>query len=87
MRLPRMTTRRWMVVVLIASVLLGVLVMLRRAAHFMRLALLHEHMAHLLRSTTGPSADPKGADHNERLARKYQRAAARPWLAIEPDSE
>jgi hypothetical protein len=29
----------------------------------------------------------KGADHNERLARKYQRAAARPWLAIEPDSE
>ncbi len=84
MRLPRMTTRRWMVAVLVASVL-GGLVMLRRAAHFMRLALLHEHMAHLLRSTTGPSADPKGADHNERLARIYQRAAACPWLPVAPD--
>ena len=87
MRLPRMTTRRWMVVVVVASPLLGVFVTLRRAAHFMRLAKVHEQLARLLRSTTGPSADPKGADHNERLARKYQRAAARPWLAIEPDSE
>jgi hypothetical protein len=85
MRLPRMMTRRWMVAVLVASVLLGGLVMLRRAAHFMRLALLHEHMAHHLRSQTGPSADPKGVDHNERLARIYQRAAARPWLPVEPD--
>ena len=76
-----------MVVVLIASVLLGGFVMRRRAAHFMRLAAVHEQLARLLRSTTDASVDPKGADHNERLARKYQRAAARPWLAIEPDSE
>jgi hypothetical protein len=87
MRLPRMTTRRWMVVVVVASLLLGAFVTWRRAAHYMRLAAVHEHWAHLLRSTTGPSADPKGADHHERLARKYQRAAARPWLPIEPDSE
>jgi hypothetical protein len=82
-----MTTRRWMIAVVVASLLLGAFVTLRRAAHFMRLAALHEQMAHLLRSTNGPSADPKGADHHERLVRKYQRAAARPWLAIEPDSE
>jgi hypothetical protein len=87
MRLPRMTTRRWMVVVVVASLLLGAFVTLRRAAHFMRLAAAHEALAQLLRSSTGQSADPKGADHNERLAKKYQRAAARPWLAIEPDSE
>jgi hypothetical protein len=80
-----MTTRRWMIAVLIASVLLGCFVMLRRAAHFMRLAALHEHLAHHQRSQPGPSATPKDADHNERLARKYERAAARPWLPVEPD--
>ena len=85
MQFPRMTTRRWMVAVLITSVFLGGLVMLRRSAHFMRLAVLHEHTAHHLRSQTGPSADPQGVDHNERLARKYQRAAARPWLPVEPE--
>jgi hypothetical protein len=76
-----------MVVVVVASLLLGAFVTLRRATHFMRLADVHEEWTQLLRSTTGLSADPKGADHHERLAMLYQRAAARPWLAIEPNSE
>ena len=76
-----------MAAVLVVSVLLCGFVMLRRAAHFMRLAAFHSHMAHYLRSATGLAADPKGADHNERLARMYQRAAARPWVAIQPEKE
>jgi hypothetical protein len=74
-----------MIAVLIASVLLSGFVMLRRAAHFMRLAAVHEHLAYQLRPAAGPSTDPKGADHNEKLARMYQRAATRPWLPVEPD--
>jgi hypothetical protein len=62
MQLLRMTTRRWMIAVLIASVLLGGFVMLRRAAHFMRLAVLHEDLAHHLRSTTGPSVGVSAAN-------------------------
>jgi hypothetical protein len=85
MQFHRMTTRRWMVAVLIAPVLLGALVKLRRSVHFMRLAVLHEHTAHHLRSQTCPSADPKGVYRNERPARKCQRAASRPWLPVEPD--
>jgi hypothetical protein len=74
-----------MVAVAVVALLFGVIVTWRRAAYYMRLAALHEHLAQHLRSQTGPSADPKGADHNERLARLYQRAAARPWLPVEPD--
>ncbi len=74
MRLPRMTTRRWMVAVLTVSLLLGAFVMLRRAAQFMRLAAVHENLADHLRGTAGPAGDLRAAEHNERLARMYQRA-------------
>jgi hypothetical protein len=85
MRLPRMTTRRWMVAVAGVALLVGAFVTLQRAAYFMRLAAAHEHFAHHLRSTAGPAGDQTAAEHNERLARRYQRAAARPWLPVEPD--
>jgi hypothetical protein len=85
MRLPRMTTRRWMVAVGVVALLFGAFVTLRRAAYFMRLAAAHEHFAHYLRSTAGPAGDQTAAEHNERLARLYERAAARPWFQVEPE--
>jgi hypothetical protein len=75
-----------MVAVTVAAALLGAVVTLRRAAHFMRLAVLHEHMSQRIRSQTKLTLDDmRSADDNEMLARKYQRAAARPWLTVEPD--
>ncbi len=82
----RMTTRSLMIVVLFASLLLGAFVMLRRAAHDMRLAAFHERLAHHLHSKTGASEAPKLADHHEKLARQYERAAARPWLSVDPET-
>ncbi len=83
--IPRMTTRRWMIVILTVSLLLGAIVMWRRAAYFMRLAALHEMLANDLRIKADPMGDVRAAEHNERLARMYQRAAVRPWLSVEPD--
>lgn len=57
-RLPRMTTRRWMVAVAVASLLLIAFVTLRRAARYTRLAAAHAHMAQTLRSTRGPWVNP-----------------------------
>jgi hypothetical protein len=85
MKIPRMTIRRWMIVMVIVAVALGVLVTLRRAADFMRLAALHRDVAHWIRRSPGPGADPKLIAHHEDLARKYERAAARPWLPIDTD--
>ncbi len=85
MRLPRTTTRRWMVAVAIVAFALVTFVFLRRSAHFMRLAAFHNDMARAIRSSPGSGADPKRADRLEELARKYERAAARPWLSVEPD--
>ncbi len=86
MRLRRMTTQRWMVAVLVASLGLGAVVTVRGSAHYMRLAAFHAQLAHHLHSKTGPSGDPKLADHHERLAPRYERAAARPWLSVDPET-
>ena len=45
MRLPRMTTRRWMVVVVVVGVLMGGVHVKRRSDAFLRRAELHNRMA------------------------------------------
>jgi hypothetical protein len=97
MRLPRMTTRRWMAVVLVASLLLGVLVMSRRAAHFMRLAAFHKQAAIKIprwvirvnargdRLSHAASPEQRLLDYHRKLAHKYENAAQHPWLPVEPD--
>jgi hypothetical protein len=83
MRLPRMTTRRWTIAVAVVALLLGAYVTWHRAVHFIRLAALHAAEAQMIRSS--PSDDPRLADYHEGLARKYERASARPWLLVDPD--
>ena len=97
MQLPRMTRRRWMVVVAVAALLLGAVAILRRRAHFQVLADYHAEMARHARFDHGSIIRPNGAyvhiplaapslvDYHEDMARKYERAARYPWVPVEPD--
>ena len=98
MRLPRMTTRRWMIAMAIFAVGLATV------AHFRGLALrqraaYHEKIEKLATATVGELALaarwPKAAaqvranaairDRHARLKEKYWRAARYPWLPVGPD--
>jgi len=90
MRLPRMTTRRWMITVGVVGVMLGTwLGMCRRREQF-------ERMAHIYDSPPAPifMNAPSGDElaRADRLviwriemAEKYRQAARRPWLPVSPD--
>ena len=77
MRLPRMTTRRWMIVVAVAALLTGWFVLARRSAHYRREALYH--------SWAAARAASREHDYHYRLVKKYKRAAYRPWFPLDPD--
>jgi hypothetical protein len=98
MRLPRMTTRRWIVTVVISASLMGIVAEvnreLRRAHECRRLAYCYGLAEKLNRGETVTfpggmtaisAASPTLAAYYEEMKRKYERAAARPWLAVEPD--
>jgi hypothetical protein len=95
MRVPRMTTRRWMIAVALTAVLSGGLDLYRRSVDLAALAEMHDLMARKS-WTRGSLVGPRGAighveyptpltDHHTRLRDKYRRAAARPWLPVAPD--
>jgi hypothetical protein len=89
MRLPRMTTRRWMIAVAGVGIVLGASVELqRRHDRFLHLAKHHEMQSFKLTDDTGLDArmwsDAKFEWHR-RLGEKYRRAATSPWLPVEPD--
>jgi hypothetical protein len=90
MRLPRMTTRRWMVAVLLAGSMLGLHAALeRRRARFDRLAVEHNMRSAGLRARVragGNSSVKQAATENYhfRMAEKYRHAARCPWLPVEP---
>jgi hypothetical protein len=98
MRLPRMTTRRWMIAVAVDAVPLGVV--LERRSRFLTLSHYHKVQAGSLvfdvrggRDAMRPIVTRKDgtrisyALHNwhDSLRWKYQQAARYPWLPSWPD--
>jgi hypothetical protein len=97
MRLPRMTTRRWMVAVVVA----GILCLLEhRRRSFSSLAVYHDSKTWHSMATFRGVANHVYLDANDRemtpdgvkrsawhaaLAEKYRQAALYPWLPVEPD--
>ena len=75
MRLPRMTTRRWMVAVLVVGLVLGIVAIVRRQILFRQLAVYHDRMAQRYRPAPGggsvydPLAHPRLGEYHEDLAR------------------
>src|SRR5262245_55961526 len=101
MRVPRMTTRRWMVAVVISAALLGFFVEVNRelklASQYRLKASMHSLLESMSKGTefrgAGASAgmyahgtaNPELAAYHAELRQKYEIAAARAWFAIEPD--
>jgi hypothetical protein len=101
MRLSRMTTRRWIVAVVISAALLGIFVEidreLRLRSRYRAKARMHGLQEEVLkgtvfRGTSGAAgvyaystADPERAAYHAEMRRKYEYAALHPWLVIEPD--
>jgi hypothetical protein len=83
MRLPQMTTRRWMFIAAILGVVMGVI------AYAVRLAQLRDYyfsqslIFHVLAEDAAPCA-PRAAERLRWLAEKYENAARCPWLPVEP---
>lgn len=94
MRIPRMTTRRWMVAVFVIALLLYGAAMWRRSVRFRALG--DEYADWLNVEMLPSSADMNdvarakainAAAHewNRAMALKCRRAARYPWLPVEPD--
>ena len=91
MRLPRMTTRRWMVAVAVVGVLMA---RIDYAVQLTQLAAYYRwRAAHLRPAEQGfgrPACRNEVGDHAAaerlgRLADRYEYAAGYPWLLVEPD--
>jgi hypothetical protein len=97
MRLPRMTTRRWMLVVAVAAVTFGAIAIERRRVRFGEIADYHAGRVRRLRSRHNMIRRPDGSyvprgvpsprlvNFHTRMANKYRLAASRPRLPVEPD--
>jgi hypothetical protein len=85
MRLPRMTTRRWMILVAVVGMALDLWVLLqRRTERFTRIAEYHESHDPYLRPRFSWYIPPFEVWHHQ-MALKYRRAADEPWLPVAPD--
>ena len=84
MRLPRFTTRRLMVLVAIAGVVLGAGQELRRrSSRYRAIAIAHlPNSRHIFgnRWETSPQLD-----YHDAMFEKYDRLARYPWLPVPPD--
>ena len=81
MRLPRMTTRRWMVAVAVVRLLLGTYRILRSIEDF-RMDCAVQMLIHDL----GPDfRNLRKAAYHAAMFRKWERACNYPWLPVEPD--
>jgi hypothetical protein len=99
MRLQRMTTRRWMIVILMVALIFGAFSMAQRRAYFQDLAVSHWMVASriFLSRTWVPGPDGKMHlsplpeklkrrwEYHDTMSSKYEHAAAHPWLLVEPD--
>jgi hypothetical protein len=89
MRLPRMTTRRWMVFVVVVGLLMGGVQLKRRHDDLVGRAEFHNRMAATwigrgVAALNDPILQRFIAYHGS-LARKYWYAARYPWLPVEPE--
>jgi hypothetical protein len=94
MRLPRMTTRRWMIAVVLAALILWAARLLSLSAAYREQAI--HYQGGPLGSTPilmGPigshsvSHPPSGRRlWAQRMAEKYLHASRFPWLPVEPDT-
>src|SRR5690242_12471812 len=103
MRLPRMTTRRWMILVAIVAVVIAAEQMRERRAAYLRLWYMHValelKMNDQIREAVntgsyyfGPIESKAMIDrftafaaYHSSLRRKYEYAAAYPWVKVPPD--
>jgi hypothetical protein len=87
MRLPRITMRQWMVAVAVVGIVLGVTT--ERRKRFKQIADYHQAEFVKLSRRMKPFARQDRAWHplewHERMERKYERAAAYPWLPVQSD--
>ncbi len=89
MRLPRMTTRRWMIVVAVVAVGCAAVASLveRRRERFARIA--ERHVSVFLTPITRfPDPERRSAkrlDWHSKMADKYLHATRYPWLPLAPD--
>jgi hypothetical protein len=95
MRLPRMTMRRWMIVVVIVGTMLGPLVYLgQRSRRFDQISRVHVRAmsagateAAILKRRGDPRSKLAfaRADYHQAMWLKYFNASRNPWLPVEPD--
>ena len=96
MRLPRMTTRRWMVAVAILAVTISVERTRRRWTFYREQAASHaaseavcQGYADAFRGVSGEEDRVEQGDtlatYHALLRRKYEHAAAHPWESVPPD--
>ena len=92
MRMPRMTTRRWLIAVLVLGLGMGAMVggvrLKRRRDSFLARARFHAQTEAACREAGRPAPDPSDwpiIEYDAAMARKYRRAARYPWLPVEPD--
>lgn len=84
MRRPKLTIGRLMALVALAATTLGLWSwMARRAVAFHAGAVVHRERAYHV--SLACRIDNVLLEHHEGLARKYEMAARRPWLSVEPD--
>jgi hypothetical protein len=97
MRLPRMTTRRWMLAVAVVALLMGIvgeaireLRLARRYGEFARgyrfgLDLNRGERVAIPGGFIQSAGSPRLADYYAEMYWKYERASRYPWLPVEPD--
>jgi hypothetical protein len=88
MRVPRMTTRRWMIAAAVVAVMLApdiAAALFRRHLALRQRAAYHEEIEKLAKAAAQVRANAAIRDRHARLKEKYWRAARYPWLPVEPD--
>jgi hypothetical protein len=91
MRLPRITIRRWLAVVAVVGIVLGVTI--ERRNRLRKIAAHHQAQFKKLVSQehiilfAGSSDDPimRRLERHESMRLKYEHAAREPWLSVDPD--
>ncbi len=81
---PGRVTRRWFLGVTVATLIAGDVWFLRRKNRLLERALACRAQAAALSGDTEREA--AGRRHSLDLARKYEHAASRPWLKVEPEA-
>ncbi len=95
MRLPRMTTRRWIVIIAAGGLMLGAQQLRERRAYFLVRAEVEASRADdlengrccLREEFCVPGYAERLLAHYQALARKYEHAASMPWIDVEADED